>query len=96
MWTGLKENSTYTAQITPYHGKVNAEILVLDKDKGFYEPKLGLYLTVMEKSFGRSFSTEPREQDWVDAKKWVETQLKMIEEHGTVIVTKPNFLKEYR
>lgn len=94
MLTGLKENSEYTAQITPYHGFVNAEIIVKDKDKGFHEPKLNLYITVMDKSFGKNFRSCPREKDYIAANKWIKEQLALIEKYGTVIVTKPNHLNE--
>lgn len=96
MWTGLKENSEYSAQITPYHGHVNAEIIRRDKDKGFYDYKIDCWLTVMDKSFGRTFASSPRQKDWDAAKRWVEEQLKMIEENATVMVTMPQFLKTER
>lgn len=92
MWTGLKENSEYTAQITPYHGKVHAEIIRRDKDKGFYDSRIDLWLTVMDKSFGSHFRSEPREIDYQRATKWVEEQLSMIEEYGTAMVTRPQHL----
>ena len=90
MWTGLKENSEYSAQITPYHGYVNAEIICNHKDKGFN--KGGLWLTVMDKRFGRMFRNSPRKKDWENANKWIEKQLNLINEHGTVMVTKPKHL----
>lgn len=94
MWTGLKDNAEYTAQITPYHGKVNAEIIMCDRKPGFYETKLDLWLTVMDKSFGRSYASQPREKDYLAAQKWVNEQLELIEKHATVMVTKPSFLKK--
>lgn len=94
MWTGLKENSEYTGQITPYHGKVNAEIIMRNKKEGFYESKIDLWLTVMDKSFGSSFASQPREKDYLDAQKWINEQLELIEKHATVMVTKPKFLND--
>jgi len=93
MWTGLKENSEYSAQITPYGGKVNAEIIRRDRDKGFYEHKLGLWLTVCDKSFGSMWRSAPTEKDWQAATKWVEEQLNLIEKYGTVMVTKPEHIR---
>jgi len=90
MWTGLKANNEYSAQITPYGNKVNAEIITRDKDKGFYDN--GLWLTVMDKSFSGSFTNEPREKDWIDANEWIEKQLNLIDKYGTVMVTKPKHL----
>lgn len=91
MWTDLKSNKEYTAQITPYHGKVNAEIL--SKNKAFFDPKMNIYLTVLDKSFGSFWRETPTEKNWKDANKWVEEQLKLISEYGTVIVSKPNHLR---
>jgi len=93
MWTGLKENSEYSAQITPYHGKVNAEIIRKDKETGFYSNKIDCWLTVMDKEFGSMWHKSPREKDWVAATKWVEEQLALIEKYGTVMVTKPEHLR---
>jgi len=97
MWTGNKENSEYTAQITPYHNKVHAEIICREKnkDKGFNETTAGnnLWLTVMDKSFGKMFGNNPREKDWKDANDWVEKQLEMIKQYGTVMVIKPEHLR---
>ncbi len=92
MWTGLKENSEYSAQITPYQGKVNAEIIRRDKDKGFYDYKLDLWLTVLDKSFGSMWRKTPTEKYWQDANKWVNEQLELIEKYGTVMVTKPQHM----
>jgi len=94
MWTGLEENSEYSAQITPYHGKVNAEIISRDKDKGFYDSELDLWLTVMDKSFGSIWQSQPTEKDWKKATKWVNEQLEMIEKYGTVMVTKPKHRRD--
>ena len=98
MWTGFKENTEYSAQITPYHNEVHAEIIVRDKnkDKGFHEHNSigGLWLTVMDKSFGSKwFTDEPTEDDWKNAVNWVETQLTLIEKYGTVMVTKPAHIR---
>lgn len=93
MWTGLKKNSEYSAQITPYCGNVNAEIIRRDIDKGFYEHKLGLWLTVCDKSFGSRWRSAPTEKDWQNATKWVEEQLSLIEKYGTVMVTKPEHIR---
>jgi hypothetical protein len=92
MWTSLKANREYTAQITPYHNKVVAEILVKKESKTAF---LGdLYLTVAEKYFGSFFQKEVKESDWIKANEWVERQLSMIEKHGTVIVTRPQFIRD--
>ena len=99
MWTGLKENTEYSAQITPYHGYVMAEIIAAEKnkEKGFNEHSKydsGLWLTVLDKRFGSWFRKTPTEQNWKDANKWVETQLDLIEKYGTVVVTKPQYLRD--
>jgi hypothetical protein len=93
MWTGLKENSEYSAQITPYHGYVMAEIISRDKDTGLYDYKLDLWLTVLDKSFGSMWRKTPTEKDWQDANKWAIKQLELIEKYGTVIVKKPQHLR---
>lgn len=95
MWTGNKENAEYSAQITPYGGRVNAEIICKSNDKGFHEHRLNLWLTVCDKSFGKWWRrSAPTEQDWKDATEWVEEQLRLIEKYGTVIITKPKYLRE--
>lgn len=93
MWTGLKENCEYSAQITPYRGKVYAEIIRRDRNKGFYEHTLGLWLTVSDKSFGSMFRSAPTEKDWQKATDWVEQQLNLIEKYGTVMVTQPEHIR---
>jgi len=88
-WTGLKEGNIYTAQITPYHGSVQAEIICKhDSFKG-KEYLDDLWLCVMNKEFGRMFSSQPREKDWQRAVKWVETQLNLIEKYSTAVVKQP-------
>ena len=96
MWTGKYENAEYSAQIAPYHGRVHAEIIKRKKETGGFEGRLGsnLWLTVMDKSFGKAFRKEPREKDWLAAKAWVEEQLELITEHATGLVTTPKFLLE--
>lgn len=92
MWTALKENSEYSAQITPFSGKVNAEIIRRDKDKGFYNSEIDCWLTVLDKSFGSMWRNAPTEKDWKDANKWINEQLDLIEKYGTVMVKKPQHL----
>lgn len=94
MWTGLKENSEYSAQITPYGGRVNAEIICKDND--FYDRKLDLWLSVCNKSFGSIWRSAPTEKDWQKATKWVEEQLSLIGKYGTVVVTEPEFLRQIK
>lgn len=96
MWTGKHDNSEYTAQIAPYHGKVHAEIIKRDKETGGYEYKLELWLTIMDKSFGKSMRKTPREEDYVAANKWVEEQLALIKKHATALVTTPKFLRDIK
>jgi hypothetical protein len=94
MWTGNKEGSIYTAQISTYNKKVNAEILCKDND--FHESRLNLWLCVMHKSFSPRWGKELTEKEWIAASKWVEEQLGLVEKHGTVLVTKPNFLRDLK
>ena len=95
MWTGLKENSEYTAQITPCHGYVIAEIICRGGDNGFYDNRLKLWLTVMDKFFGSSWRKAPKEEDWQKANDWVNKQLQMIGKYGTVVVTKPKHILDF-
>jgi len=46
----------------------------------------------MRKSFGSIWQIAPTEKNWIEANKWVDNQLKMIEKYGTGIVTKPKTL----
>jgi hypothetical protein len=92
MWTGKNENEEYTAQIAPYHGKVHAEIIKRNPDTGGREGDL--WLTIMDKSFGKSRNSTPREEDYVAANKWVEEQLVLINKHATTLVTTPKFLRD--
>jgi hypothetical protein len=92
MWTGLKENSEYTAQITPYRNKVHAEIISKKKSRGYYDKFIDAHITIMDKTFGGFFSRYPKEKDYTDANKWVEEQLSLINSYGTVIVTEPEYL----
>lgn len=94
MLTSLKNQRTYTAQITPYGSKVHAEIVYTDKDKFFYDRKIELWHTAMHKSFGKTFASHPREQDYIDAKNWINEQLELIKKHATAIVAEPVYLKE--
>jgi hypothetical protein len=96
MWTGKNENEEYTAQIAPYHGKVHAEIIKTNKSTGGYQYDLKLWLTIMDKSFGKSRNSTPREEDYVAANKWVLEQLALIKTHATALVTTPKFLRDIK
>jgi hypothetical protein len=48
----------------------------------------------MDKSFGKPFSSQPREKDWIAANKWVDEQLELISKHATVMITKPQHLRD--
>lgn len=93
MWTSLKENSEYSAQITPYHGYVHAEI-INRSGKEFLDHKLGLWLTAMDKSFGSFWQKAPTQKNWQDANMWIKVQLELIGKYGTVMVTKPKHLRD--
>lgn len=94
MWTGKYENAEYTTQIAPYHGRIHAEIIKKNADTG---GKTGdLWLTVMDKSFGRSMANQPREKDWIAAHVWAKTQLDLITQYGTTLVTTPKFLRDIK
>lgn len=94
MLTKLKtESNLYLAQISCYRGKVYAEIIYNAKE--MFETN-GLWITSLDKSFGSSFRNTPREKDWIDANKWVDKQLELIEKYATVIVAKPNYLKDLK
>ena len=96
MWTGKYDNLEYTAQITPYHGKINAEIIKRNAETGGHEGRAGsnLWLTIMDKSFGKSMRKTPREEDWKAAHAWVKEQFDLINKYGTAIVTTPKFLRD--
>lgn len=94
MWTGNNDNAEYTAQIAPYHGRVHAEILKCSKKTGGYDYNLKLWLTIMDKSFGKACHRTPREEDYVAANKWVEEQLALITKHATALVTTPKYLRD--
>ncbi len=95
MWTSIKNNRTYSAQITPYHGSVKVEIIYLsDAYRDIINKEL--WLTVMDKSFGSFFRSSPTEKNYKDATAWVEKQLELIEEYGTAIVKKPEFLSQMK
>lgn len=85
MLTGMKDQRVYTAQITPYCNEVVAEIVYTDL-KDF---QTGLYYTAIRKTFGSSFYKQPRENDWINAKKWVDEQLRLIEKYSTALVKSP-------
>ena len=94
MWTGKKEsvreNAEYTAQIYPYHGRIYVEIL---NKKYSNDSKLDLYLTIIDKSFGRSYNS-PREKDWKAAHEWMNEQMNLIDKYGTSTVRIPEVLRE--
>lgn len=96
MWTGKYENAEYTTQIAPYHGKVHAEIIKRNPETGGHEINGDLWLTVMDRSFGKAFRKEPRKQDWLDANVWVKIQLTHISEYATGLITTPKFLKNIK
>lgn len=96
MFGKLKKNAVYTAQITPYRGRVYAEIICNNKDShlGLYDRKWNEWQTVLNKGFGRYFANEPREKDWVAATAWINGQLSLIEKYGTAILAKPTFIRD--
>jgi len=89
MYTGSELKKEYSFQITPYHGNVHAEILC--NNKSFkYE---GLWILSMYKSFGSFWGrSAPREKDYINAQKWVDEQVSLLEKYGTVVITKPEYL----
>lgn len=92
MWTGKYENLEYTAQITPYHGKIYAEIIKKNAETG---GKSGdIWLSIMDKSFGKAFRKTPREKDWINAHGWVKKQFDLITTYGTALVTTPKYLRD--
>lgn len=94
MLTKIKtDKNLYSAQISCYQGRVYAEIIY--KSKEMFEND-DLWITSLDKSFGSSFRTTPREKDWINANKWVGEQLTLIEKYATVITTKPNYLKDLK
>lgn len=100
MWTGKKDTHEYSAQITPYHGYVNAEIIYRDKDNAFnnghYDSKLRLWLTVSCKRFGSAFRSAPTEKDYQKATAWVERQLNLMDKYSTCALAEPRHLVQYR
>lgn len=90
-YKSIKDDREYTVQITPFRGVVSADII--SRRKCYTDDRLpGLYLTIMTKGFGSWWRSAPRESDWLRAKKWAEQQLDLIERHGTVTVTTPQWL----
>lgn len=90
LYTDLKNQTQYTAQIHPLGGKVMVEIICKD----LYDQKLDLYLCVCHKSFGSIWNSAPSQKDWQKANAWVNQQLDLIQKYGTVIVTKPQYLHD--
>jgi len=95
MYTGLKtadaENMEYHAQISVYHGAVSVEILSKSYSKGL---RSDLYFTIMDKSFGKSFRSHPRQKDYDNAKKWMEDRMTDLLDNTTKLVTRPSWLKD--
>lgn len=94
IYTGTKENSEYSAQITPYQGYVYAEIISSKKNKDKFNDSSGLWLAVMSKRFGSRWRSAPREEDWIKANDWINEQLELINKYGTVVVTKPDHIRD--
>lgn len=94
MYTGRKksaiENEEYHAQLSVYHGKVHVEILSKKYSKDI---RMDLYLTVMDKSFGYSGRSHPRQKDYDNAKKWMEDRMNELENNTTNLVTTPIWMK---
>lgn len=94
MYTGRKkadiENTEYHAQLSVYHGKVHVEIL---SKKYSRDHRIDLYLTVMDKSFGYSGRSHPRQKDYDNAKKWMENRMDELEKNTTVLLTRPIWMK---
>lgn len=97
MWTGLKENNVYSAQVSVFRGAVKAEIILKDKEEakefGFFSVEMNLWLTVADKSFKPKWGREVSEREWKLATEWVEQQFELINKYSTVLVTKPNYIK---
>lgn len=97
MYTGKnkpdRENKEYHAQISVYHGTVRVDIL--SKTYSF-ATGTDLYLTIMDKTFGRMFRSQPRPKDYENAKRWMNDRMNDLEEHTTHLITRPEFLKHGR
>ena len=94
IYTDIKENSEYSAQITPHGGYVYAEIISSKKNKDKFNDSSRLWLAVMSKRFGSRWRSAPTESDWIKARDWINEQLGLINKYGTVVVTKPEHIRE--
>jgi hypothetical protein len=91
MLDSIHENKTeYAGQLTVYNGYVNVSIICTNSF--YYISNVKLWISVMNKSFGKFFRSSPRESDWVKAKKWMDEQLALINKYATDIKVKPQEL----
>lgn len=95
-YTNIKSNEIYTAQISPYNGKVYVEILHHNKETGFYSTSMKLWGCSLRKSFGSIFNSAPTKKNWIDAKKWANEQLDLIDKYGTVLIQRPKYINDVK
>lgn len=88
------DNEEYTGQITPYNGKVTAEIIKKSNNEWFKDNDIDLYYLTAHKSFGSMWNSAPREKDWIAANKWMDEQFEMMEKYATVMITKPVYITD--
>lgn len=86
-----KTKPEYVGQLTVYHGQVN--VCILCTSSFYYNSDIKLWVTVMDKSFGKMFRSAPRQIDWERAEKWMKEQLSFIQRYTTDIRVEPKELK---
>ena len=91
MLTSIVEGSEYSYQIAPYHGYVHVHIVC--RNRNYQDNSTRLWLTIMDKKFGRAFASNPRPKDYKKAKVWANEQINLIRQNGTATIVKPEFLK---
>lgn len=90
----VNDNSkTYAKQIHPYGGKVYAEIIYQDS-KTELDRRIDLWHCSMHNSFGKYWRKAPREQDYIDAHKWADEQLALLQKYGIQKLEKAECLRE--
>lgn len=89
----INDNSRiYTKQIHVYNGIVYAEIIYQDK-KTEYEYQSDLWYCSLHKSFGSIWNKSVKEKDLVNAHKWADNQLELLNKYATKKLSKAECIK---
>ena len=87
-------SKTYTKQISTYNGIVYAEIIYQDEDTDYKKGSNFWYCSAHKNFSGGMFNRDAREIDWINAHKWADSQLALMDKYGTKKECKSNNIYE--